>query len=618
MFKKHNIVCLFVLLAILECFSCTSAMGQQIDDDVLRARDSLDRITIPMPTLKEIHYEKTIVVKTQEQWAALCKSLKSELDRGLRNIEIKVAGKGLVMPVNPNTILNLNYPDANVRVVNANAEFFPEGVVLQRNGKYVVREGAFWVCPYTDGDIEDIFVDNNWNEISLFSEVNIISNPIERVKVDSKEFWRMRMELPDLNIEECRDFYVLVSRNWTSARHRVRNVKDGWLYFYLESKDSYGDCDPNIDSRLYGVSPRVILINSPVSKGLHIKNGKTYVPWRYKTIRIVKGGYLLHLSGCSFNSFEVTGFKLKGLRNCPIGVFNCTFNEGLFVHHNSFSQIASLAFSTVNCNNICFSDNTITNARGRIIGFSGTNFTICRNQVKNVGWMFNTVAISGGGENLHICDNVIEDFNYGAIGCGSRAATRDSVKLTYIIERNLIRHSDQFIQNYFHNTLADGGAIYIGPSCTQGIIRNNVIQNIKGINGNRGIFLDDGAKNLAIYGNLVMNTANYYDIDLRLVNAFEKDIPDHNTNNSLFQNILTGGYRFEDTGKDRSCFGGHNLLLGLGAYQITTVSLTRNPVDKTLDGCYYSRGKVVIPKKYSHDLIEAGADSFVMKYIVTK
>lgn len=610
---------LFTYIVLFVNYSCVYGAFQQRDTGIAQLRDSLNQITYQIPEYSNRPFERIIYIRDQTDWGKLSKTLADELKRGARSIELRVTGKQLVLPVKANSILGLYYPDARVRIVGDKSQFVAEGRVFKRRSRESIREGDFWVAPYEGFDINDIIIDNKGREIDIKSEVKECTTPLEYYKQKGDDVWRMRTSLPDMDENKCSDFYILITRDWTSARHKVLKVCDGWLYFHLDSEDLHSERDPNIDNKLYGISIRYRLINSPFSKGVHITDGMLYVPKRYKSIRINKGGYLLHMNNCVFNYFEIKGFKLSGLSQCPIGIYNSTFNTGLFVHHNTFTYLSGLAFSTVNCNNICFSDNIISNSRSRTLGFSGTNFTICRNHLKNIGWMSNTAAIAAGGENLHICDNVIEDFNYSAINCGTRSAIRDGIKLTYIIERNLIRLDKEYTKYYYHNTLADGGAIYIGPSCTQGIIRYNVIQDIKGVNGNRGIFLDDGCKNLAIYGNLIVNTENYYDIDLRLVKTLEKDIPDHNTNNSVFYNIMTGGYRFEDTGENSNCVGGENFLLGVGHYQKITIDLYQRAEDFNIEGCSISKeNKAIIPKQYSKLLDDMSVDPFVYKYIVVK
>lgn len=617
LFLNNLYITLAAYFLIIASESCAIASHPQFDKELSAVRDSLDLITMQIPIYGKHTYEKIISIRNQEQLDRLGRMLSDELKGGVNDIEIKIVGKNLILPVNIKSITDLNYPNANIKVDGSGAELVPEYIELNRQDSHSDWEGSFWTTEYDAYCFDDIVVDVRGQEISLMGEVDETLSLIELSNIGGKDAWRMKTDLPDLDEESCKDFMILVTRIWTSTKHKVIKVSGGWLYFQDDSNNLQEGRGPNVDHYLYGIYPRYQFVNCPASKGVHVKNGRIYIPHRYNLVRINKGGCLLKMSKCHFNSFEITGFNLSGLSKCPIEISHCDFEEGLFVHHNTYTNLSCLAFATSWCKNVCFSDNSITNARGRTIGYNATNFTICRNHFKNIGWMFNRSAVSGGGVNLHVCDNIVEDFNYSAISCGSYSATKDSLLLTFIIERNLIKLSNKYKKDYIRKTLADGGAIYICPSVTNGIIRDNVIQNIKGINGNRGIFLDDGAKNLAVYGNLVVNVENYYDIDLRLVNTYEKDIPDHNTNNSVFHNIMTGGYRFEDAGLESNCIGGQNVLLGVGPFQKYTIDISRRLNDIYLDSCSITRDyKVIIPKKYKDVIGEMSIGQFVSDYVV--
>lgn len=578
-------------------------------------RDSLDAVQYTIPQLPNNGNMKTIVIETQTQWDRLSELLTVELNQGERNIEIIVKGKNMVMPVNLAPISNLDYPDANIRIIGTKARMTSEGFVFSQKDENAVKDCAFWSVPYMEFNLNDIVVDGKGNEIPLRDETMQIEENILPAQEIGDDVWRMRINLPDMTEDICKDFYMLLTRDWTSARHKVVMVKEGWLFFHLDSDDLHSERNPNVDWMRYKVRPRYTLINCPISTGLHYLDGRLYVPKQYKKIWVQRGGILIHLVNCHLNTFEIIGFKLHGLSKCPIKVKQCTFCNGLFVHHNEFKQLSSLAFKAVACENVVFCDNMVAWTRLNAIDCNGKNITICRNRINNIGWMLNTRAITGSGDKLHICDNVIDNFNYVAIACGSRAPTRDSVLLNYIIERNSIRLTIAFSDNYENNTLADGGGIYIGPSCTQGIIRHNVIIGMNGIHGNRGIFLDDGAKNLALYGNLIMDTKNSYDIDLRYYSAFEKDIPDHNTRNSIFNNIMTGGYRFQDAGIESQCVGGENLIIGIGKRQKFVVELMNYVEDIKIEG-KMKKEKLFLPKKYKDLLAVLAFSDFVKKYII--
>lgn len=606
----------FLLLSLY-----VNCQGLVCSSTIVALRDSLDAVNYTTPQMLETDKWKIIRIGTQAEWDGLGDILKNELEKGERYIKFCVQAKELLLPLKPHSILNLNYPDANIKIVAINTTLLPEGKTFSYNDEDAISNGHFWSLPYNNFNYNDIIIDKSGNELPLREDVKRVSENIIKVhgiknSIDQDDIWKFKVELPDLTEEKCKDFYVLMTRDWTSARHKVVKVQEGWLYYHLDTEDLHSDRNPNVDLIQYGLLPRYRLINNPVGKGVHYVGGRIYVPCKYKKIHINKGGYLFHMGDCHFNSFELTGFNFNGLGCCPIGVYHSTFKVGMFIHHNVFTNLSSLAVSAAWNENVVINDNTICNTRVNAIESSGKNSTIRGNHLKNIGWMLNTRAIISGGENVHICDNIIEDFNYAAIACGSRAATRDSVRLTYIIERNLIRYSKEYKNNYHTHTLADGGAIYIGPQCTRGIIRNNVIEDIIGIHSNRGIFLDDGAKNLAIYGNMIINTGNSYDIDLRYSNSLSKEIPDFNSYNCVFHNIITGGYRFEDAGANSHCIGGQNLLLGIGSFRKTKMDLYRHVKDIEIKGCKIKKGKLAMPKQYTNLLDSICVDGSVRKYIL--
>lgn len=573
---KQCIPCFILAFFALTMLSCSQANAQSAEISALR--DSFDAVQYEIPVIPAIQGRWTVVkVRKQKDWDEIVPTMKALLDAGQRNIEVRITGKNIVFGKEEKVVMNWKYPNANIRITGKKAKMLPYGIALSRNQgtPEIHNERKFWTMPYTEFGLNDIVTDCGGNEIPMREPVQQVRGDIERVQGfkssrglsndndnlnDKDDIWRFQIELPNLSEEQCKDFYVLMTRDWSSARHKVLKVENGWLYYHLDSDDLHSDRDPNVDWKQYRVRPRYTLINSPVSEGVHTENGKIYIPYQYKKIRVNKGGQLITFAYCHFNSLEISGFKLNGCGGAtPFGVYSSTFEQGAFIHNNTFTNMSGLAISTAFNKNVVISNNSVTNTRVQAIAGGGTNTTICGNHLKNIGWMLNTRAITGGGERLHICDNVIEDFNYGAIACGSTTSNDRATPLTYIIERNIIRLTKEYTDNYIQKTLADGGGIYIGPQCQQGIIRNNVVENIKGIHSNRGIFLDDGAKNLAIYGNLVMNTANSYDIDLRLCSTYAAGIPDHNTNNCMFDNILTGGYRFQDGGAGSNCVEGENV-----------------------------------------------------------
>lgn len=621
--KKFLRIPLFLLL-ILICAVSIAVQGQKNNKknenlaklQLAKFRDSLDAVIYPIPELlAEGIDEKNVEIKSQEEWDEIPSLLKDLLKAGANNIRINVTGCNLVFGKVKMNITDLNYPQATIRIAAKKATMIPYGISFSReHGANVMQNGrSFWSMPYTEFGLNDMVIDGKGNEIPIRGEARQVEGEITKVKDD---IWRFRIKLSDLREEQCKDFYVLMTRDWTSARHKVVMVKDGWLYYQLDSDDLHDTRNPNVDWNQYQVRPRYRLINCPVSEGIHTTGGMIYIPKQYKEIRINKGGQVLNFDRCHLKCLEITGFDVNGCgEGTPIGIYNSTFEMGAFIHGNKFHNLSSFAIGTAFNTNVSIYDNEIKNTRTGAIYGDGDNVSVHSNRLHNIGWMFNSGAIVGGGRNLHICDNIIEDFNYSAITCGSRRPNTDGTMLTFIFERNTIRYSKNYTNNKLSYTLADGGAIYVGPQCTRGIVRNNVICNYDGINSNRGIFLDDGCKNLAIYGNLIMNTANSYDIDLRRDGAIAARIPDHNTHNSVFHNIMTGGYRFQEKDAESDCVGGANILLGTGNFQIRKINLTAEVGDMEMEGCKVKGGQIIIPRKNKEFFDSVHADSFVLHFI---
>lgn len=630
--RKYAYLFMLCVLCVLVA-SPIASNGNAVQDGegIIRLRDSLDVIQYIIPTLKKRIPHRIIIVKNQRDWDSVGHILENLLISGDRNIIIDVRGKNIEFG-DGIALRELYYPDANIRIIGTRS-FIRANYNLYLKGSAEKSKG-FYVYSYSSAKLGSMFLDANGNEVPLRDPVFMVDSKIEDVKeygntyfkrfgtdlTDSiARIWRFPVSLPDLSEEDCQDFYILLTRDWISCRHKVYKVEDGLLYFYMNSPDFMSSVSPNCDREKYNVHPRVRFINCPTSKGLHYKNDKLYVPLEYKSIRVVDGYRLLTLLNCVFNSFEISGFNINGCGDgSVIDISNCRFIEAMFIRNNKFSNLSNLAIQSLNSENVCVTGNTINNTRIGAIYCTGKNTTINRNHLQNIGWMLNTRAIIGGGEKLHICDNIIEDFYYAAITTGNSASNEKAAKLTYIIERNLIRQNIVHTDNYLSNSLADGGGLYIGPQCCQGIIRHNVVLNMKGIYSNRGIFLDDGAKNLSVYGNMVCNTSNCYDIDLRLSSTYAKGIPDHNCNNAVFNNILAGGYRFQDAGSKSNCIGGQNARLGLSSFLKYDVSLSNQAEDLEISECLFENDKLYVPHNKESLLDSLQIDRFVRSFIELK
>ena len=98
-------------------------------------------------------------------------------------------------------------------------------------------------------------------------------------------------------------------------------------------------------------------------------------------------------------------------------------------------------------------------------------------------------------------------------------------------------------------TLMDCGAIYIGTMNKDLTIRNNYIHDYTGTKDYRGIFGDDGASHVKVYGNVIKNVKGPYSIDFRRVPEVETRKDSHsgpvNVGNRIYGNTVDAPIRFE-------------------------------------------------------------------------
>lgn len=599
--------------------------------------DSLDNYQFEFPKMEELVPTTIIHVTSTEDWENISREIKRLLEQGQRNIKIEIKTKNLEYGRVANELTHLDYPDANIQIEGNGAQMIAFGDEINKKSDNAIIDKEFYSVPYSKFDSNNVLLDEKHRLIPVNEGLIQLTGPVEEWVEGGKEkfyndqggliremakIWRLPISLPNLSIKECEDFYILLTRDWTACRHKVYKVEDGYLYFFINSKDAptlfQRSLPGNKDFKTYHRQPRFSLINCPISNGVHTKHGSLYVPLKYKQIRVCKSLPLLTIKDCRFNSFILNNINVIGSTDKAVVVIrNSDFTNYAYISNNNFSSIAECAVNAYKSNHVIINHNTIEKTRvGAINVVRCSNVLISKNILKNIGWMLSTRAIAITGVKLLVSDNIIEDFNYSAIECGGfRQESNDT--LEYIVEHNIIRYTKAYYDTYMNHTLSDAGGIYVHPENTGGIIRYNVVENIIGFGANRGIFVDDGARNVAVYGNLIAGIANSYDIDLRYTTSHKNTIPDHNTNNIIIHNIMTGGYRFQDAGPESRCFGGHNLMLRIGEYQESKIELNKREEDIELSNCLYD-SCVIIPKLYLDDLKQVHIDKFVLDNIVIR
>ena len=258
---------------------------------------------------------------------------------------------------------------------------------------------------------------------------------------------------------------------------------------------------------------------------------------------------LLKLAFCTFKSFTIDGINVTGSSRDGALIFvNQSQANAITISGSKFHCIGGTVLTDRRSTNVCFTGNKVETFLGygvqSEVGSSkakvtGNTFTNC-----NLG-MENSFAIQMRSKDFIVSGNTISDFCYGGIGVGIWAGTKTEDKCSGIVKDNELFYTPQFLSKTDQNTLMDSGAIYAWTKCDGVTISQNYIHDISGMRDNRGIFCDDGTKNVTLSDNRVERIHNSYDIDLRWTEIYKDKVPDHNTGNKMLNNRTTGKVRFE-------------------------------------------------------------------------
>lgn len=458
-----------------------------------------------------------IPIDNQSDWDRLKESISEAYVEGYKDIEVNVKAKQLMYGRSYDLLSGITDPKLRIRFKGNGVVMIPYGVKYKAgdeiksyflddvflNERYELIDNREAARPL-DGEILPV------SELGRFYIYKSDNSLVESRKVydpntmnERFNVYRFKVEMPDIPREDCSNFYMLLSRQWAYYRHKVLEVKDGYLYFYFVSEDApsnvqkYG-LDPNSDLTGYGINPRFRLINYPLSDGFTLK-GVSIACTEAPSVHHGKGECMIRISRCNIARLSIEGFDIRGCSgNHVIGISACKFSECAEICKNTMAWTSHNSIYISNSKNVYIHNNQISDTRRAAITItnSSSDCIVDSNVLRRIGWMGQTFAISANGDNITISNNQIQDFLYSAISTGRNSSVR--------IVNNEMSYSKEYAENYNLNTICDGGAIYIGPGAKHCEIADNLIYNICGNGANRGIFCDDGCCNMDIHGNFII------------------------------------------------------------------------------------------------------------------
>lgn len=539
---RFNLLFIFFAAQLLTC----SCFCQDNKQEVIQLVDSLDDIVyVEMPAAKAKGKKYRIRVRSQQEFDSINGRLMAAIDKGEKNIIVDIA---------PGTYyFKENHIDLYQKKTNASISIRGHNAIVVAAGNNVGSEVAFE--PYAS------YVDiSSLKTYSCWGEMQFADSLIQVVDKEKKICRLPCKELKDTPKEKCKDVYVAITQWYKTLPYQVLEIKDGWLFLVADNLsyiENFNIKDYNVNyDFIYGKElPRFRMCRIP---------GDEEIREEKQNLHECGTSCFLSLKSSAFNTFTLTGFKFVGnKRGNPFLCLIWTKANKITIEDCTFEAINSRVAYISNTSNVVFEKDKVIGCyeNGISADNDSENISVTNCLFDKCGWKMDyTFCLQFAGKNYYIANNTFRDFSYGAINTGAGRGNKNK-GCSGIIENNEIYYTADYFKNKQKYTIMDSGAIQLATQHDGTIIRYNYIHDYEGMKDNRGIFCDEGARNLKIYGNVILNTPNCYSIDSRRVNRGEQDSL-NNTGNVVMYNIVDNRIRF--VGKDNrhnGCFKGNNIIL---------------------------------------------------------
>lgn len=418
----------------------------------------------------------SLTVGNQLQFDALNDEISKAIKAGKKNIKVKV-GKG-VYQFRQEHILRKNEQAADVSIV-----FIGDHAIITSDKNFASTGGK----------------GNGWQEMRYADGIIQV--------VDEKKKLCMIPYANKMSESERKGMTKVQITQWFRAKtYKIERIDKEGIYFIapeLAWENGYGHkgYNVNFDYLYLGKTPRFRVYD--VSKEPRCTAARFFT-----------------MENCSYRCLTIKGIEFRSTAEsnsllCMINVNakqitvgNCIFD---YVRGNDVGYFSGTG-------NVVFDDNTVSNTGGDELFFTNNcqNIRITNNTFKNCENIRNSFCARCYEADYYIANNTFLDFGYGAIGVGVWHGFDKKYYSGGIIEHNEIYFTPNYFAEAWKHMLMDSGAIYTWTQNDEVIIRYNYIHDYTGAGDNRGIFCDDGANNLKIYRNVVVNTPNCYCIDSRV------------------------------------------------------------------------------------------------------
>jgi len=573
--RAHMSRVVILTLVLVSSWLCSRNPGSETsgrtdrENRVLQVYDSLEKKQVALDTVASNGAPEYILsISNQKQFEALQTSLLGVLESGNRNIRIIIKSGNYYFNDGHLTINKLNYPDADVCIEGEKVFIVPRGRVL-KNGDTIGCEVSGESC-YVDLKRKKTVL--AWDELRYADSI------VEIVDKDKKICRLKSSALKGILLPEGNMAYVELTRWCRCIQYKVLKIIDGWVYFIahdLEIDPVFGSKQYNVnyDFILARVNPRFRLCNAGKEGAINIIGGKVKLASPLNSLLLGEASNFLTILNSHLRRFSIRGITFLGgtatnkalLDLRGFKTIGTDFSYCRFV--GQMGRIATVFLS----DNVRFHHNYIADNYewGIVSEYNSVKTYIDHNVFDNNGCGLSYArCVSCFGEDYYVGHNTFKNFGYCAISVGLPYGSEMKYHPRGVVEFNHIYYDMQYYSEAWKHNIMDSGAIYVWTQNEECIIRYNYIHDYNGAQENRGIYCDDGAHHVALYGNIVINTPGCHAIGSRRVASTEKSrnkiswSERNNVNNTIMFNLTDGTINF--VGNEQApnyCVYGNNILL---------------------------------------------------------
>lgn len=464
-----------------------------------------------------------IKVRSQADFEAAPAKVERALRDGATDIRVTFASGRYYFNENHFRFYRSDAPEATISFIGDDAQFVGNGRLCESGIQDAEDFGG------ETGVVERANVDT-WSRVYQTDR---------KVEILDKESGRCRLSCPDLpmRMKLGRNVYLLLTEWYRSEVCPVDRIEGGYVYFtvkdvgYVNNDYKYAKLYPRF--KLAGTSLTPFAFKKPV--------------WLCLTNR------MFAFRECKLGGVVMEGLHFLGNSNGGQALMDFTDNNigSVRIEGCHFEGLRSQLLQIAATDNVTFTDNTVTRCYAQgVNSIRSADTEVTDNHFNDVGkGMSNSFCISCSGRNYLVRDNVICDFGYGGISVGVWYKTFKDMESSGAVAGNELYYTKNYFAHYKEYTIMDSGAIYAYSQNDRAVICGNHIHDYTGMKDNRGIFLDDGACNVTVTGNVVRNVPNGWSIDSRRVKGIEKEQGSYllhpNTGNIIESNDVDGKIRVE-------------------------------------------------------------------------